>query len=288
MSRRKWLTLALLGIANCLVLTLLGTAVVFGNRIKGWLGDGAGPVAEATATLLPSATPPSTWTSTSTPSPQPTRTARPTRTPAPTRTPIPTFTAGPSPTPTPSGPLLENANFDDILPPSEVPGWQVEAVVNWQPGDDFNPESSYGPPEFKPADDARRVIRGTTLQIQTHQWVKFNVTLYQTATAPPGSRAQFQIYAGGFSSDEGGNRVGGIEVRAGIDPNGGLACRDGRWGETVAVDQRQEVATLIQSPRVVVGPAGEVTVCFSARPQYAVIHNAAFFDIAELEVEPPD
>lgn len=289
MSRRKWLILTLLAVADCLVLTLLGSVVVFGSRIQDWLAaDDARPVAEATATRLPTNTPPPTWTPTSTPSPQPTLTSRPTRTSVPTRTPLPTFTAAPTPTPTPSGPLLENANFDDILPPSEVPGWDVEAMVNWHAGDDFNPDSSYGAPEFKPADDARRVIRGSTLQIQTHQWVKFDVTLYQTATVPAGSQVQFQIYAGGFSGDEGGNRVGGIEVQAGIDPNGGVACREGQWGQVVLVDQRQDVATLIQSPQVVAGPAGEVTVCFSAEPQYAVIHNAAFFDIAELKVEPPE
>ena len=288
MSRKKWLVLVLLGVADCLVLTLLGTVVVFGSRIQDWLVEDARPVAAATATRMPTDTPPPTWTPEPTSSPLPTQTPRATRTPVPTRTPIPTFTAVPSPTPTPSGPLLDNANFDDILPPSEVPGWEVVAVVNWQPGDDFNPDSSYGPPEFKPADDARRVIRGTTLQIQTHQWVKFDVTLYQTATVPPGSQVQFQIYAGGFSGDEGGNRVGGIEVQAGIDPSGGVACRDGQWGQVILVDQRQEVATQIQSPQVVAGPEGQVTVCFSAEPQYAVIHNAAFFDIAELEVEPPD
>lgn len=289
MSRRKWLILILLGVADCLVLALLGSAIVFGPTIQAWLAnDGAAPVAEATATPAPTNTPPATWTPAPTETPSPTQTPRPTRTPVPTRTPLPTFTAAPSPTPTPSGPLLENAAFDDILPPSEVPGWQVEARVNWQPGDDFNPETSYGPPEFKPADDARRVIRGTTLQIQTHQWVKFDVTLYQTATVPAGSVVQFQIYAGGYSSDEGGNRVGGIQVQAGIDANGGAACRQGRWGEAIFVDQRQDVATQISSPEVVAGPDGVVTVCFSAEPQYAVIHNAAFFDIAELEVEPPD
>jgi hypothetical protein len=180
-----------------------------------------------------------------------------------------------------------NGDFGDILH-DRVPGWEVVAEVNWQPGQDFSAESSYGRPEFRYADDARRVIRGDTLQIQTYQWVKFKVTLYQTVEVPPGSRVRFQIYAGGFSSDESGAVTGGIQVRAGVDPNGGTACQNGLWGPQVLVNQQDQVATQLRSPEAVVGPGGEVTVCFFAEPQFAVIHNAAFFDIAELVIEPPD
>jgi len=193
---------------------------------------------------------------------------------------MPTFTSTPTPTVTAQPVVLQNADFEDIAF-DFVPGWELAAVVNWQPGDDFNPDTSYARPEFKSADDPRRVIRGSTLQIQTFQWVKFKVTLYQTVEVPPGSRVQFQIYANGFSN------VGGIQVRAGLDPHGGVACQEGVWSEMLIIDQNSGVVTL-SSPQAVAGPDGRVTVCFFAEPQYAAIHNAAFFDEAVLTVQSPD
>jgi hypothetical protein len=162
-----------------------------------------------------------------------------------------------------------------------VPGWEVASVVNWQPGDEYDPGLAYARPEFKPADDVQRVINGTTLQIQTFQWVRFKVTLYQTVEVEPGSRVQFQIYARGYSSGA------GIEVRAGIDPSGAAACQEGAWSELQVINQASGIVTL-RSPEVVAGGAGDATVCFFAEPQYALIHNAAFFDDASLIVVPPE
>ena len=179
-----------------------------------------------------------------------------------------------APTPTPRPVPLENGDFEDILPDS-VPGWEVAAVVNWEPGDDFNPDTSYARPEFKPADDSRRLITGSTLQIQTFQWVKFKVTLYQIVEVEPGSQVWFEAKARGYSSGA------SIRVQVGIDPHGRAACEGGLWGELRLVDQTTGVVTL-HSPEGVVGPEGRVTVCLFAEPQYALIHNAAFFDDAEL------
>jgi len=151
----------------------------------------------------------------------------------------------------------------------------VAAVVNWEPGDDFNPDTSYARPEFKPADDSRRLITGSTLQIQTFQWVKFKVTLYQIVEVEPGSQVWFEAKARGYSSGA------SIRVQVGIDPHGRAACEGGLWGELRLVDQTTGVVTL-HSPEGVVGPEGRVTVCLFAEPQYALIHNAAFFDDAEL------
>jgi len=275
-TRKQWLVVALLAAANCAILGGLAGVMVVAPRLAGGR-SAALPTARATAypTETPAALPP-TWTPTSTSSPVPTMTRSPTATPLPTRTPlvIPTYTPAPKPV------VLENADFEDILPDG-VPGWEVAAVVNWRPGDDFDADTSYADPFFKPADDDRRVISGSTLQIESaYQYVKFQVTLYQTVDAKPGSQAQFEVKTRGYSN------LGSIQVRAGVDPGGGAACEGGVWGELQAVDQGSGVV-ILRSPGVVVGPEGRVTVCFSAEPQYATSSKAAFFDDALLLILPP-
>jgi hypothetical protein len=188
-------------------------------------------------------------------------------TPTPIGTPIPTV-------------WLENAEFDRVEP-DRVPGWELEALVNWEPGQEFSPDHSYGQPNFAPANDSRRVIDGSTLMIDTYQWVKFSATLYQTVPVEPGDRVQFEISARGYSEG------GGIQVRVGIDPAGSAACQDGLWSEMLIIDQQRDVVRL-NSPEAIAGSEGLVSVCFFAEPQFAVIHNAAFFDQASLSVLPPE
>jgi hypothetical protein len=282
MSRKQWLIVAFLAIADCLVLGGLAGAVILTPRIEAFF---AASRLEGTAVSdqPPTPTIPPTWTYTPTSSPispTPTRTRRPSPTPSPTRTVIPTFTPSPTPTLTPEPVELVNAEFNDVLP-DRVPGWETAAVVNWEPGQVSDPASSFAPPEFRLADDARRRIRGSTLQIQTYQWVKFNVTLYQTIEVPPDSRVEFEIYAGAYSDE------GAIDVRAGIDGNGGAACQGGVWTDQLYIDQSSG-AVVLSPPGTTAGPDGRVTVCFSAETQYAATHNAAFFDAASLTVTPPE
>jgi hypothetical protein len=275
-SRKQRLVIVLLGIADCLVLGGLIVAAVVTLRStagRGTIAAPNGPTPSVTASpalLLP------TWTPTPSPSPAPIATRFPTSTSLPTWTPVSFPTRTPTPAPTPEPYLLVNGDFEDILD-DLVPGWEVAAFVNWEPGDDFDAEDSYARPEFRPADDSRRAISGSTLQIQTFQWVKFTVTLYQTVEAEPGARVQFEASAGGYSGGA------GILMRAGIDPRGGAACEDGLWQETQVVGQADGIVTL-RSPAAAVGPEGRVTVCLFAEPQYAMIHNAAFFDDAVLQV----
>jgi hypothetical protein len=280
MRKQQKLVLILLGIADVVVLGCLALAMVFGARIQAFLAGGE-PVAEVTEPS-PTATftVPATWTPSPVPTRAPTDTSAPSSTPTPTRTSIPTFTPSPIPSPSPLPIAIENAGFEEINP-DNVPGWEVVATVNWQPGDDFNADSSFARPEFKYADDSRRIIQGDTLQIQTFQWVKFSVTLYQVIEVPEGSQAQFQIYTNGYAS------TGGIQVKVGIDPSGGDACQNGRWSEMLVVGEGDGVVQLT-SPPVTVGEEGAVTVCFFAEPQYAAVHSAAFFDVAELSVAPPE
>lgn len=277
MSRKQRLIVILLAIADILVLGGLVGAVVFVPRLVREPGPTPPPTVEEAAGI---ATLPPTWTYTPSPSPAPTNTRAPTPTPRPTGTPIVVPTGTPAPTATPRPVGLENADFEAILP-DRVPGWEIEAVVNWEPGEEANPDTSYGRPEFKPADDSRRVISGSTLQIQTFQWMKFKVTLYQVVDVEPGSRVRFEIDARGFSSEA------GIQVRAGIDAQAEPACRDGSWSETQVINQGSGIVAL-RSPEVVVGEEGQVTVCFFAEPQFALIHNAAYFDNASLVVQPPE
>ncbi len=275
MTRKQLLVLILLGLADCLVLGGLIAVVVLTPQLVGQPGTvetAVGSVTETTTSLPP------TWTPTMTPSPAPSETPFPTRTPTravPTDTPVPIPTNTPAPTPTPAPIELENGEFDSISNYS-IPGWEFEAVSNWEPGSHFDPNSSFLMPYFKPADDPRRFIDGTTLQIEPlHQYVKFRITIYQTIELPEGSTAQFVIQARGYSQD------GGIQVRVGIDPHGRSACAGGSWSDTQVIDQSMDVTTL-RSRQVTVGFEGLVTVCFFAEPEYASAHMAAFFDNAEL------
>lgn len=279
MTRKQWLVIALLGVADLLVLGGLIAAMVLTPRLTVRPGvSSPTPQAAAESPRTPATLQP-TWTPTPIPSPVPTATRPPTAIPTPTRTPVPIPTGTPTPTPAPQPVPLENADFEDILP-DRVPGWELAAVINWRPGDDFNPDTSYARPEFKPADDSRRIINGTTLQIQTYQWVRFKVTLYQTVELEPGARVRFEAKARGYSSGA------GIQMQVGIDPHGGAACAEGLWGELRVIDQTMGMITL-RSPEGVVGSEGRVTVCLFAEPQYALIHNAAFFDDAVLWALPP-
>ncbi|MBN1956348.1 MAG: hypothetical protein JW900_15055 [Anaerolineae bacterium] len=277
MKREQRLVIIMLGIADVLVLACLITAVALTPRLRpAPVEPTAAPSPVRTATN----TPEPTWTSTPSPSPAPSPTPYQRPTSLPTFTPVVFPTNTPTPTPTREPVVLENADFNQIFI-DVVPGWNVAAVVNWEPGDEFSPETSFGAPQFKPADDPVQRIDGTTLQIESaHQYVKFQLTIYQLVEVIPGSRVQFEIKTRGFSSQ------GGIYVAAGIDPSGGAACTSGRWGERQLVDQTMGV-TLLQSPTVVAGAGGTVAVCFFAEAQYPVASKAAFFDDALLLVIPP-
>ncbi len=274
MSKKQWLVVIVLGVLDCLVFGCLIGTMVFAPRFMA-----STPTPAPTFFPTPTATLEPTYTPTSTFTPAPTPTFRPTPTLRPTYTPLafPTST----PTPIPEVELLENGSFDQIYS-ERVPGWEVAAEVNWQPGDPFDPATSYGAPYFKRADDPVRYINGATLQIESaHQYVKFRVILYQTVELAAGTRVQFAAKAGGFSSP------GGIIIRIGIDPRGRPACQGGLWSEDMVIDQNRGVVAL-RSPAATVGAEGRVTVCLFAEPQYAVVSKAAYFDDAELLILPTD
>ncbi len=273
MSRKQWQIIILLGLADCVVLGMLVLAITLTPRLAA--GGILGPT--PTPTPTPTSVLPPTWTPTPSPTPAPTPTPRPTATPSPTvptPTPLPTFT----PTPIPP-PELANARFDTITP-FEITGWVVDPVVNWHPGEPYDPNNSYAYPKFKYADDPARFITGNTLQIESSdQYAKFQVTIYQIVSVPPGTKVQFEIQAKGYSDE------GGIIVRAGIDPRGGDGCGRAQWGQTRVINQNDGQVAL-RSPQVRVGEEGKVTVCFFAQPEWAVPHKAAFFDDARLVVFP--
>lgn len=274
MTRKQWTIIILLGIADVVVLGGLITAMILTPRLTGMrIGAAGSPTPTPTQTLPP------TWTPTPTSTPQPTPTRRPTSTPTPTRTPltIPTFT--PTPTPTPKPIEVVNGDFEQIML-SQVPGWETAAEINWDPGQPYDPYTSYARPIFKPADDPRRFINGTTLQIESQEYTKFKVTLYQTIEIEAGSRVQFEILSKAYADE------GGIVVRVGIDPTGAPACQQGAWSDPALIDQSFGTVTL-RSPTVTVREGGKVTICFFAEPQYPVAHKAAFFDDARLIVTPP-
>ncbi len=181
--------------------------------------------------------------------------------------------------PTPAPVELVNPDFDLLLT-NRIPGWQWDAYINYQPGGDYDPATSYAEPMFSAADDPVRRIHGSTLQIETIRWLKFRAWVYQTVSVTTGSLVTFQIDAGAFSS------IDSLLVRAGVDPEGNEGCQEAVWGTEQAINQDSGVVTL-RSRQVTVGESGRVTVCFFAEPRYPDVNNAAFFDRAQLTVLPP-
>ncbi len=276
MSRKKWLIVAAMALADVIVLGAMAV-VVIGSLTH--LPPAPAPISTPVVSLQPTATSPPTWTPTLSSALQPTRTPRPTSTPAETSTPWPTLTPTLPPTPAPAP--LENPTFEDVLE-NFIPGWQTGVFVNWAPGDEFDPATSYAAPRFHQADDSRQWINGPTLQIDTVPWVKLRAWVFQTVEVGPGNRVRFQVRAMGFVEDT----TGGYILRAGVDPDGGEGCEEARWGAEQIVNQEDGVIVLT-SPEVVVGQAGQVTVCMFAETQFAQVYHAAFFDDAALTALPP-
>ena len=282
MSRNKWLVVGLLAIGNLVVIGLLAVVVLRGlprSAAPAAPAPTASPILALTPTLAPTPTPPATWTPTASPTPASTRTPAPTAAPTGTATPWPTFT--PSATPTPAPVDLENPTFEGIQE-NLVPGWQTGAFVNWAPGQEFDPVTSYAVPRFHQADDPRQWIDGPTLQIDTAPWVKLRAWVFQTVELAPGSRVRFQVLAVGFVKD----LAGGYILKAGIDPSGGAGCDAARWGAERLANQR-DGAVELTSPEVRAGPEGRVTVCVFAETQFAQVYHAAFIDDAVLKALPP-
>lgn len=275
MSRRQWLILVALALANAIVLGAMAYVVI------GSLGRSpSAPASTSGAPPSPSAMPPPTWTPTLSPTPRSTGTPQPSGTPTETPTPEPTFTPTASPTPAPVP--LENPAFEDIQE-NAIPGWQTGSFVNWAPGDAFDAASSYAAPRFHQVDDPRQWISGPTLQIDTQPWVKLRAWVFQTVEMEPGSRVQFQVQAAGFVEDTRGNYI----LKVGVDRDGREGCEAAQWGDEQYVNQDDGVVVLT-SPELVVGQAGRVTVCAFAETQFAQVYHAAFFDDAVLTTLPPE
>jgi len=271
MSRKQWLVVLVLALADVVVLGMMGLAVV-----RSFVYRPPTLVPPPVALLEPTATPPPTWTPTPSPTPQPSPTPRPMHTPTLTPAPWPTLT--PTLPPKPAPVALENPTFDGVLV-NFVPGWKTGGFANWTPGADFDAVNSYAAPRFHQADDPRQWINGPTLQIDTEPWVKLRAWIFQTVEVKPGGRAQFQIHAVGFVK----NAVGGYVLKAGVDPDGGEGCDAARWGAEQIANQ-EDGAILLGAPEVVVGQAGKVTVCAFAETQFAQVYHAAFFDDASITV----
>lgn len=268
MNNLQKLILGVLAVANVIV---LGGALWLFSSMRS-------PTSGELPTLLPTRTPTPrllgpTWTPTPSPTPSPTFPPEPTNTPRPTRTPYPTATHTVTPTPEPVE--LDNSEFD-MLMPNRIPGWEWYADVNYRPGDDYYPHQSYAEPVFEAADDPARRINGSTLKIETVRWLKFRAYVHQSITVTAGSSVSFRVKANAFSSIE------KLILRAGVDPLGRDDCENARWGEAI-INQDDGIVT-IQSPWVVVGDRGRVTVCIYAEPRYPDTNNAAFFDQAEIIV----
>jgi hypothetical protein len=224
-----------------------------------------------------------TWTPAATRTPPPTSTPRGTS----TATPLPTITRtfAPTFTPKPTEIVTETAvvtGTSDLINPGfegvtsdNIPGWSWWAADNFTPGGDYNPDTSFDTPLFKLADDPIRRIKGSTLQIDATQHLKFKVYVYQTVPVSPTTQVRFEVQAGAYSD------TGAVRLGAGILPNGGTDCEGARWSEILHLDQEGGVQRIV-APPVSAGNSGDVTVCLYAEPLYAAVSNAAFFDEAKL------
>lgn len=280
MSRKQWLVVAALGLINAIIICGMAALMAYSLRQPPLPVI---PATEAAPTTEPTATLPPTWTPTPvlpTSTPQPTRTPWPTQLPE-TPIPLPTFAPTLTPTPTPVPIILQNPTFEGIRE-NDVPGWKLGSFVNWAPGQEFDPGTSFAAPRFHQADDPRQWINGATLQIDTVDWVKLRAWVYQTVTVTVGSQVQFRARAFGFVYDTNGGYI----LKAGVDPHGGDGCDAAQWGDVQQVNQNAGIVTLV-APKVTVGQEGRVTVCLFAETQYAQVYHAAFFDDAELIVEAP-
>jgi hypothetical protein len=193
--------------------------------------------------------------------------------------PTPSATPTPSQTPTPAPtivvrPRLQNPGFEGIRD-NIIPGWRWWAYDNYSGV--YDPDNSYDTPLFKQADDPTRFINGPTLQIDAAAFLRFKVHVFQVTSIPTNTRVRFQVSAGAYADNE------GINLAAGIDPNGGPNCNNARWGEVSATSQADGVVRLL-SPDVTVGFSGQATVCLLAEPLSPAVNNAAFFDDAQLIV----
>jgi hypothetical protein len=158
----------------------------------------------------------------------------------------------------------------------------LDAFVNWTPGEEFDPGTSFAPPRFHRADNPDQRITGSTLQIDTVDWVKLRAWVFQQVDVGADHRVVFQVSAAAVVED----MAGGYYLKAGVDPDGGEGCDAAEWGGQRHVNQGDGVV-ILSSPEAVVGEDGRVTVCMFAETQYAQVWHAAFFDDAELTVLPP-
>ena len=284
MSRNKKLILAGLAVLDVVCLCAIVGVVLYSSLPL--MGGSSSSTVVPTPSRPPTNTPFPTWTPKPTFMTIPTRTPRlphtPTSTPTETATPGPTSTPAPTNTPTPTPKPLENPTFDGISL-NNIPGWQTGAFVNWVPGDEFDPGTSFAEPRFHPADDPSQRINGSTLQIDTEPWVKLQAWVFQSVDVGPGSRVVFEVRAAAVVQD----KAGGYFVKAGVDPDGGEGCDRAEWGSVRQINQGDGVV-ILSSPQVVAGEEGRVTLCMFAETQYAQVWHAAFFDDASITVLPAE
>ena len=284
MPRNKKLILAGLAVLDVVCLCAIAGVVLYSTLPL--MSASSPSIAVPTPSRPPTNTPFPTWTPKPTHIPVPTRSPRPTHTltPTPTETPTlgPTFTPAPTNTPTPTPKPLENPTFDGIRL-NDIPGWQTGAFVNWVPGDEFDPGTSFAEPRFHPADNPAQRINGSTLQIDTEPWVKLQAWVFQSVDVGTGSRVVFEVRAAAVVQDT----AGGYFVKAGVDPDGGEGCDGAEWGSVRQINQGDGVVVL-SSPQVVAGEEGRVTLCMFAETQYAQPWHAAFFDDASITVLPSE
>ncbi|MDT8305428.1 MAG: hypothetical protein RRC07_05785 [Anaerolineae bacterium] len=175
-----------------------------------------------------------------------------------------------------------------------APGW----TPYWRSHNPADPEHIIAMPEYKPADsvwtDPKRVRTGTAAQAYFTFWRTHEAGFYQQVSVTAGEAYCFSIWGHSWSAkdspgEDGGDAYSGPDYgnfrqRVGINPTGGTD-----WQSSDIVWGPLRLQYDFYEPFVVTATAESdtITVYAYSQPEWAMKHNDAYWDDANLRrVEP--
>lgn len=195
--------------------------------------------------------------------------------------------------------LLNNPSFEGeysgYVPPGGHPDCETEICDTAQMAPGWTPYwrshqegDTLAMPEYKPIDrkhtDPVRVRSGDTAQAYFTFWRTHEAGFYQQATVTPGETYCFSAWGHSWSAEDdedwySGPFYGNFRQRVGIDPTGGTDWQSGaiEWGPLQL--QYDYYAPFAVSATA---QASTLTVYVYSQPEWAVKHNDAYWDDANL------
>lgn len=205
--------------------------------------------------------------------------------------------------------LLFNPSFEgyddyqSYVPPTPHPDceWGVCMTANMAPGwtpywrshNEPDPDHIIAMPEYKPADsvwtDPKRVRTGTAAQAYFTFWRTHEAGFYQQVDVTAGQSYCFSVWGHSWSAIDDDNAYSGPDYgnfrqRVGIDPTGGTDWQSGDivWGQLrIQYDYYKPFAVTATAE------SDTITVYTYSQPEWAMKHNDAYWDDANLrQVDP--